>query len=65
MVYIKVEESGSFDNAVKDFMRKLKDSGLQEKLTELRYRKKPTAKRREAKKARALTIKISNRNNLN
>jgi len=63
MVYVKIEEAGSFDKAVKDFMRKLKDSGLNEKLTELRYRQKPTAKRREAKKARALKIKISNRNN--
>lgn len=63
MVYIKVDEAGNFDNAVKEFMRKLKDSGLNDRLNDLRYRKKPTAKRREAKKARALKIKISNRNN--
>jgi len=65
MVYIQVDKAGGFDNAVKEFMRKLKDAKLNEQLSELRYRKKPAAKRREAKKARALTIKISNRNNQN
>lgn len=62
MVFVKVDETENFDSALKRFARELRDSGLNEELLDRKFNIKPTAKRRKAKKERALKIKIANRN---
>jgi ribosomal protein S21 len=61
MVYVKVSEDESFEQAMKRFARELKDSGLNEELQKRKFNIKRTTKRREAKKERALKIKIANK----
>lgn len=61
MVYVKVEQDENFDQALKRFIKELKDSNLSEELVKRRFHVKKTTKKRLAKKARALKIKLSNK----
>jgi len=61
MVDVKVGNDVPFDMALKNFIRELKDSGLQEELTNRRYHVKKTTKKRLRRKARDLKIKIANK----
>jgi len=62
MVYVKVDKEENFDQALKRFVGLLKGANLQEELYNRRFHIKKKEKRREAKKKRALTIKIANKN---
>jgi|GEM_PF-6948603 len=61
MVFVKVGEQESFDSALKKFARELKESGLKDELQLRKFNIKKTTKKRLAKKARALKIKIANK----
>ena len=61
MVYVKVNQEENFDQALKRFMRELKESGINEQLTKRRFYVKKTTKKRLQRKARDLKIKIANK----
>ncbi len=63
MVHIKVQPGESFDQALKRFLRALKESKIQEEYTKRRFHTKRAEIRRQKKKERDLKIKLSNKYN--
>ncbi len=61
MVFVKVNPEENFDQALKRFVKELKDSGINDELTKRRFHVKRTTTRRLARKARDLKIKIANK----
>lgn len=61
MVYVKVSPDENFDQALKRFVKELKDSGLNDELTKRRFHVKRTTNKRLQRKARDLKIKIANK----
>lgn len=61
MVYVKVNQEENFDQALKRFIKELKESGVNEQLTKRRFHVKKTTNKRLQRKARDLKIKIANK----
>ena len=61
MVFVKVNPEENFDQALKRFVKELKDSGINDELTKRRFHVKKTTTKRLARKARDLKIKIANK----
>jgi len=61
MVYIKVQQGESFDQALKRFLRELKNSKIQEEVMKRRFHTKRAEIRRQRRKERDLKIKLANK----
>ena len=56
MVAVKAEKGESADRLIRRFIKKIKKSNMMEELRERRYYKKPSEKRKEAKRKRQATL---------